>query len=139
MAVNLRTQGSRQHWVEMGQKNYKGDGYFVFHILGLVQLDEIQRVNANVDYKNFFDWDVYDFVEKVQIIPQWVCREKVAERKPLAVNVLAYCVQDVVNVNERNICHHINYAILYYKLAKLRMLGLIDESYELKETKLDDK
>ena len=61
------------------EKNYKGDGYFVFHILGLVQLDEIQRVNANVDYKNFFDWDVYDFVEKVQIIPQWVCREKVAE------------------------------------------------------------
>ena len=120
------------------EKNYKGEGYFVFHILGLVQLDSIQKVDANVDYKNYFDWDVYDFVEKVQITPQWVCKEKVAERKPLAVNELAYCVHDVVNVNERNICHHINYAILYYKLAKLRMLGLIDESYELKEKGFND-
>ena len=32
MAGNLRTQGSRQHWVEMGQKNYKGDDivHFLF-------------------------------------------------------------------------------------------------------------
>ena len=32
MAVKLRTQGSRQHLVEMGQKNYKGDGivHFLF-------------------------------------------------------------------------------------------------------------
>ena len=120
------------------EKNYKGDGYFVFHILGLVQLDSIQKVDANVDYENYFDWDVYDFVEKVQITPQWVCKEKVAERKPMSVKELAYCVHDVVNVNERNICHHINYAILYYKLAKLRMLGLIDESYELKEIGIND-
>lgn len=121
------------------EKNYKGDGYFVFHILGLVQLDEIQRVDANVDYKNFFDWDVYAFMKKVQITPQIVCREKIVERKPLSVKELAYCVHDVVKVNERNICHWVNHAIIYYKLAKLRMLGLIDESYELKETGIDDK
>lgn len=106
------------------EKNYKGDGYFVFHILGLVQLDEIHRVDANVDYKDFLEYSVYEFMSNVQITPVWACKEKIKERKPLSVKELAYCVHDVVNVNESNICHYVNYAILYYKLAKLRMLGL---------------
>ena len=59
------------------EKNYKGDGYFVFNILGLVQLDSIQRVDANVDYNNFFDHSVYEYMAKVQITPQIICREKV--------------------------------------------------------------
>lgn len=120
------------------EKNYKSDGYFVFHILGLVQLDEIQRVDVNVDYKDFFEYSVYEYMAKVQITPMWVCKEKINYRKPMSVKELAYCVHDIVNVNERNICHYVNYAILYYKLAKLRMMGLIDESYELKGTEKND-
>lgn len=121
------------------EKNYKGDGYFVFYILGLVQLDEIQRVDANVDYKDFFEYSVYEFMSKVQITPAWACKEIINDRKPMSVKELAYCVHDIVNVNERNICHYVNHAILYYKLAKLRMLGLIDESYELKEIGINDR
>ena len=120
------------------EENYKGDGYFVFNLLFSYTLDSVQKVDANVDYKDFFEYSVYEFMSKVQIAPQWASKEKIAERKPMSVKELAYCAEGV-NVNERNICHHINYAILYYKLAKLRMLGLIEESYELKETGIDDK
>jgi predicted nucleic acid-binding OB-fold protein len=117
-------------------KNYKGDGYFVFNLLFLYTLDSIQQVDANVDYKDFFEYSVYEFMSKVQIAPQWASKEKIAERKPMSVKELAYCVHDVVKVNERNICHWVNHAIIYYKLAKLRMLGLIDDSYEYKPSEI---
>lgn len=116
-------------------ENYKGDGYFVFNLLFSYTLDSVQKVDANVDYKDFFEYSVYEFMSKVQITPQLASKEKIAERKPMSVKGLAYCAEGV-NVNERNICHYINYAILYYKLAKLRMLGLIDESFEYKPSEI---
>ena len=76
---------------------------------------------------------VYEYMTKVQLTPQFMCKEKIKDKNPTNLKELAYCVHDVVNANERNIPHWINHAILYYKLAKLRMLGLIDESYEIKE------
>lgn len=112
--------------------------YFTFSLFGLITLDEFQKVDADIDYGNFEEKAVYEYMAKVQLTPQFMYKEKIKDKKPTNLKELAYCVHDVVNANERNICHHINYAILYYKLAKLRMLGLIDESYELKEIGTND-
>ena len=117
---------------------YNSKDYFTFSLFHMYTLDELQKVDADIDYGNFEEKAVYEYMTKVQLTPQFMDKEKIKDRKPTNLKELAYCVHDVVNVNERNICHHINYAILYYKLAKLRMLGLIDESYELKEIGIND-
>lgn len=59
----------------------------------------------------------------------------------LSLDYVAQCEDKLFYIKMEKdliICHYVNYAILYYKLAKLRMLGLIDESYELKGTEKND-
>lgn len=108
--------------LENENQNYKSDNFIVFNLLNLNTLDKIQEVDANVDYGNYEEKDVYEFMSKVQIVPEWLSREKIEVIKPTNLKELAYCVPDVVNVNERNISHWVNYAIVYYKLAKIRMI-----------------
>jgi hypothetical protein len=120
-------------------KVHNSKDYFTFCLFHMYTLDELQKVDADIDYGNFEEKAVYEYMAKVQLTPQFMDKEKIKDRKPTNLKELAYCVHDVVKANERNIPHWINRAILYYKFAKLRMLGLIDESYELKDVETNDK
>ena len=117
-------------------KVYNSKDYFTFCLFHMYTLDELQKVDADIDYGNFEEKAVYEYMAKVQLTPQFMDKEKIKDRKPTNLKELAYCVHDVAKANERNIPHWINRAILYYKLAKLRMLGLIDDSFEYKPSEI---
>ena len=83
----------------------------------LDRIKAVEKENPNIDYANFRLPEVYEYMQKNELIPPFFDLKNIALNKPYNIYDLANCQYNVVNVTEYNIGHHICYAVLYYKLA----------------------
>ena len=108
-------------------KTWKGDNFFVFNLYCDKLLIELWKLEANyrgrIDYADFSDTKVYDYLTKNIISNIDFPINEIAKRKPTNIIELAHCTYANYEVTEKNLPHYLNFAMLYYKIAKLRMLG----------------
>ena len=125
-----------QTLVKLSKNTVKGKDFFVFHLVGSNSLDKIQQAESSscgVNYEDFQDINAYEYLGKVKLTPMFFDIEEIAAKTPANILELAYCTHKNTVVTPRNLPHWVNYAIIYYKLAKLRLLGFVDNSIEVKE------
>ena len=117
-------------------KTWKGDNFFVFHLYSYKLLSELYDLEVNnsslIDYANFNDIKVYEYLMKNNISNYYFLVEEIAKRKPTSIIELAHCTQRNYGVTERSLPNYLNYAMLYYKIAKLRMDSQADDYIEVK-------
>ena len=122
--------------IKLPKNKYKSNDFFVFSLLSLYSLDRIQKAenstNGIIDYENYSNSKVYEYLGDVKLAPMFFSAEEIARRKPSNIIELAFCTDKNQEVTERNLPHYVNCAILYYKLAKLRLMGLVDDSIEVR-------
>ncbi|MBO4472413.1 MAG: hypothetical protein J5765_01255 [Clostridia bacterium] len=88
-------------------------------------LDEIkkgEKQKGKPSYGAFSDGAVYLAMQEKQLLPPWFTMEEIRLKKPLDLRALTACIDPIVKVTEKNRAHHLCYAVLYYKLAYLRLL-----------------
>lgn len=99
-------------------------GPFSVYIMKQSALDEIkkaERARGGVDYQSFSEQAVYERMKEKQFSPPWFDLEEIRRKKPSDLRALTACTVPVVRATENNIAHHLCYAVLYYKLAYLRL------------------
>ncbi|MBQ9370493.1 MAG: MBL fold metallo-hydrolase [Clostridia bacterium] len=88
-------------------------------------LDEIKKEEqqkGKPNYGAFSDKAVYLAMQDKQFLPPWFTIEEIRKKKPLDLHALTMCTDPIVKVTEKNRAHHMCYAVIYYKLAYLRLL-----------------
>ena len=117
-------------------KTWKGDNFFVFHLYSYKLLNELYDLEVNnsclIDYANFSDVKVYEYLMKNNISNYYFPVEEIAKRKPTNIIELAHCTHTNYGVTERSLPNYLNYAMLYYKIAKLRMDNQAADYIEVK-------
>ncbi len=120
--------------VKLPPNTWRNNEYFIFCIYSFKTLNKLYNAETSsckiIDYEDFNDIKVYEYLEKSKLAKVYFSLEEIAKRKPTSIIELAQCTYKNCIVTERNLPHYINYAILYYKLAKLKIMGLIDSSIE---------
>ena len=117
-------------------KTWKGDNFFVFKLYCdklLIELCELEAIyRGRIDYADFSDIKVYDYLTENTISNIDFPIKEIAKRKPTNIIELAHCTWENYPVTEKNLPNYLNYAMLYYKIAKLRMDSLSDDYIEAK-------
>ena len=118
--------------LHLPHKTWKGDNFFVFRLHSYKLLNELYDLEANnsklIDYADFSNIKVYEYLMMNNISNYYFPVEEIAKRKPANIIELAHCTHANYGVTERNLPHYLNYAMLYYKIANLRLIGLVDNS-----------
>lgn len=104
-------------------QTWKSESYFVFSLLRLKVIDFIKKMEKEsknkIDYKNFEDEEVFEFMKKTQLNPHFYLCEKIKANKPRTLKDLVLCSY-LDEIKERSFGHWISYGVHYYKLAYIK-------------------
>ena len=102
---------------------WRNENYFIFSLLRLKAIDFIKKAEKDgkdkIDYKNFKDKEVFEFMENVQLDPPFYSCEKIKKLRPKTLRELVFCSY-LDRLKEISFGHWVSYGIHYYKLSYIK-------------------